>query len=61
MFQESSALVINKMDLLPHVDADPEIIRKDSLSLNPALMIFNVSCKTGEGIEEWTGWLKTLV
>jgi hydrogenase nickel incorporation protein HypB len=61
MFQQSSALVINKLDLMPYVDADPEIIRKDSLSLNPALKIFDISCKTGEGIEEWTGWLKTLI
>lgn len=60
MFQQSSALVINKMDLKPYVDADPEKIRKDSLSLNPALKIFDVSCKTGEGIDEWSSWLKTL-
>jgi hydrogenase nickel incorporation protein HypB len=58
MFQESRALIINKMDLRPHVDADPERIIKDSLSLNPSLEIFEVSCKTGEGIAQWTGWLK---
>ncbi len=58
MFQESRALIINKIDLKPHVDADPEKIIKDSLSLNPSLKIFEVSCKTGEGIGEWTGWLK---
>lgn len=58
MFQESRALIINKIDLKPHVDADPEKIIKDSLSLNSSLKIFEVSCKTGEGIGEWTGWLK---
>jgi hydrogenase nickel incorporation protein HypB len=58
MFQESKALIINKIDLRPHVDADPEKIMKDSLSLNPSLKIFEVSCKTGEGIAQWTGWLK---
>ncbi len=58
MFQESKALVINKMDLRPHVDADPGRIRKDSLSLNPSLKIFEVSCKTGDGIVYWTGWLR---
>lgn len=58
MFQESKALVINKMDLRPHVDADPGRIRKDSLSLNPSLKIFEVSCKTGDGINYWTGWLR---
>jgi hydrogenase nickel incorporation protein HypB len=61
MFQQSSALVINKIDLEPYVDADPEKIRNDSLSLNPSLRIFDVSCKTEEGIEEWADWLKTLI
>ncbi|MEJ2183213.1 MAG: hydrogenase nickel incorporation protein HypB [Nitrospirota bacterium] len=60
MFQQSQALVINKMDLLPHVDADVGKIKKDALSLNPALRVFEVSCKTGEGLTEWTGWLKEL-
>ena len=57
MFQESKALIINKIDLRPHVDADPEKIMKDSLSLNPSLKIFEVSCKTGKGIGNWCQWL----
>jgi len=61
MFQESSALVLNKIDLLPYTDVDIEKMRKDSLSLNPKLKIFEVSCKTGKGISEWTDWLKSLV
>jgi hydrogenase nickel incorporation protein HypB len=58
MFQESKALVVNKLDLAPYVDADPEKIKRDALSLNPGLRIFDVSCKTGEGLETWTEWLK---
>jgi len=58
MFQESSALILNKMDLAPHVDSDVGKIRKDALSLNPDLKIFDVSCKNGEGIPEWVAWLK---
>jgi hydrogenase nickel incorporation protein HypB len=58
MFQQSSALIVNKFDLRPYVDADPEKIRADSLSLNPSLRIFEVSCKTGEGLQAWTEWLK---
>lgn len=61
MFQESSALILNKIDLLPYTDADMGKIKKDSLSLNPKLKIFEVSCKTGEGINEWTNWLQALV
>ena len=61
MFQESSALSLNKIDLLPYVDANLERIKKDSLSLNPSLKIFEVSCKTGEGLAHWTKWLQSLV
>lgn len=61
MFQESSALVLNKIDLAPYTDADLGKIKKDSLSLNPNLKIFEVSCKTGDGIGEWTAWLQYLV
>ena len=61
MFQESSALILNKIDLLPYTNADLEKIKKDSLSLNPNLKIFEVSCKTGQGIAEWTEWLRSLV
>lgn len=61
MFQESSALILNKIDLLPYTNADLEKIKKDSLSLNPNLKIFEVSCKTGQGIAKWTEWLQSLV
>ncbi|MEJ2684460.1 MAG: hydrogenase nickel incorporation protein HypB [Candidatus Sulfobium sp.] len=58
MFQESAALVLNKTDLAPYVDANVDKIRKDAISLNPQIRIFEVSCKTGEGIPEWIAWLK---
>lgn len=58
MFKESSVMILNKIDLLPYTNMDVAKARKDALSLNPALRIFEVSCTTGEGIEGWTGWLK---
>jgi len=57
MFQESSALLINKMDLLSYVDFDLEKARRDSLALNKGLKIFEVSCKTGAGLDGWFSWL----
>lgn len=61
MFQESQALVINKIDLLPYVDCSVSRIRERALALNPNLKIFEVSCRTGEGIEAWATWLRELV
>lgn len=58
MFRESSALVLNKTDLLPYMNVDIEKIKNDALSLNPSLKIFEVSCKTGDGLGQWVEWLR---
>ena len=60
MFQESSALVLNKIDLLPYMNTDMNKVRNDSLALNPRLKIFEVSCATGAGIDAWAQWLGAL-
>jgi hydrogenase nickel incorporation protein HypB len=57
MFQESAVMIINKIDLAPYVDFDLEKARRDALALNRNLEIFEVSCKTGQGIENWVQWL----
>jgi hydrogenase nickel incorporation protein HypB len=57
MFHESKVLLINKIDLLPYVDCSLDRIREDSLKINPDLRIFQMSCKTGEGLDEWYEWL----
>ena len=60
MFRESSALVLNKIDLLPYMNTDMNKVRNDSLALNPNLSIFEVSCATGTGIDAWATWLHGL-
>ncbi len=57
MFQESSALILNKIDLLQHTNVSIDKIKKDAMSLNQAIKIFEISCRTGEGISEWADWL----
>lgn len=61
MFHESRVLLVNKIDLLPYVDCSIEKIRRDSLKINPDLTIFEVSCKTGEGLDPWYDWLRKSV
>jgi hydrogenase nickel incorporation protein HypB len=61
MFHESKVLLINKIDLLPYVDCSVEKIIEDSLNINPELAIFQVSCKTGEGLGDWYRWLQDRV
>ncbi|TAL21986.1 MAG: hydrogenase accessory protein HypB [Nitrospirae bacterium] len=57
MFQESSVLILNKLDLLEYTNVNIDKIKKDAMSLNPSIKIFEISCKTDEGISEWTDWL----
>ncbi len=57
MFQESSVMIINKTDLLPYVDFDMQKAKRDALAINRNLKIFEVSCKTSEGLENWYRWL----
>jgi hydrogenase nickel incorporation protein HypB len=57
MFQESRVLLINKIDLLPFCDCDVNLMEERARKINPALKIFRVSCRTGEGLESWIDWL----
>lgn len=60
MFRESAVLLINKMDLRPHVGADPDRIERDARTINPQIEVLRVSCRTGEGLEGWYDWLRAL-
>ncbi|MBI4949887.1 MAG: hydrogenase nickel incorporation protein HypB [Deltaproteobacteria bacterium] len=62
IFNASGALIINKIDLAAHTDFDIPRARRNALAINPALQIFETSCRTGDGIEEWCAFLasKTL-
>ncbi|HVO65390.1 MAG TPA: hydrogenase nickel incorporation protein HypB [Syntrophales bacterium] len=57
MFQQSEAMIINKIDLLPYVDFDVQKAKKDALTLNRKLKILEVSCKTSAGLKDWYEWL----
>jgi len=57
MFQESAALLLNKIDLLPYVDCSIDKIRTDVAKLNPKIKIFETSCRTGDGLSGWYEWL----
>lgn len=61
MFAISQIMVVNKIDLLPYVDYSVEKVRREALAINPNLRIFEVSCRTGEGLEEWCEWLSAFV
>jgi len=61
MFAISQIMVVNKIDLLPYVDYSLEKVRRQALAINPNLRIFEVSCRTGEGLDAWCEWLSAFV
>jgi len=61
MFQVSTVLLLNKIDLLPYLDFDMERFQGDALKVNPKLKIMAISCKTGEGLDTWFEWIKDKV
>jgi hydrogenase nickel incorporation protein HypB len=57
MFESSDICIINKTDLLPYVDFDMDKAKENALKVNHHLEFFEMSVKSGEGMEEWYEWL----
>lgn len=57
MYKGIGALVINKIDLQPYIDFDMNYFREGVEILNPGLVTFPLSCKTGEGLHDWLRWV----
>lgn len=57
MFTEADVMLVNKLDLLPHLDFNASYFCEGITRLNPTVKILQVSCKTGEGLEQWFSWL----
>ncbi len=58
LFNMAKAMVLNKIDLLPYVDFDVQRTREFSTKLNKDLPIFELSCRSNEGLEPWYQWLR---
>jgi hydrogenase nickel incorporation protein HypB len=57
MFTVCDVLLVNKIDYLELSDFDIEAMRERVLRLNPKIRMFEISAKTGQGVEGWSAWL----
>lgn len=57
MFRSADLVVINKIDLLPHVDFDVAACRDAALAVNPKLEFLEVSAIRGDGLDGWASWI----
>ena len=58
MFRNASALVVNKVDLVPYTNCNLDLLKSNALGINPSLAIFETSCTTSAGIAAWCEWLR---
>jgi hydrogenase nickel incorporation protein HypB len=57
MFRAAEVVVVNKIDLLPHLDFDLDAFLSNVKSVNPSAHVIQASARTGEGVDEWCAWL----
>jgi len=58
MFHNSTIMLLNKIDLLPYLDFDLEKCKEYARRVSPGIIIFEISAKSGAGMQEWYRWLK---
>ncbi len=58
MFHAAGVMILNKVDLLPHVDFDVEQAIANAQEVNPGIEVLCVSARSGEGLEAWYDWLR---
>lgn len=61
MFRVCDAALINKIDLIPYLDLETEIVEKSIYQVHPDMPVFAISAKTGQGFDVWLEWLKEKV
>ncbi len=61
MFQVADMAILNKIDLLPHLDFDKKLVVENMHQVHPNMPVFELSAKTGQGFEPWIEWLKIKV
>ena len=58
MFHAADAVVVNKIDLLPHLDIDLDRFYEHLRAVNPTAAVFEVSARTGDGLSAWVDWIR---
>jgi hydrogenase nickel incorporation protein HypB len=61
MFRVCDAALINKVDLLPYLDLEARDIHATVLQVHPDMPLFDISAKTGQGVDAWVAWLREKV
>ncbi|EPX76321.1 hydrogenase nickel incorporation protein HypB [Salipiger mucosus] len=58
MFTAARIALLNKVDLAPHCDVDLDLYEANLRRVNPTIEVIRLSARTGEGLADWTAWLR---
>jgi hydrogenase nickel incorporation protein HypB len=58
IFRAANLMILNKTDLLPHLDFDVARVIANAREVNPDIIVQSVSARTGEGLDAWYGWIR---
>lgn len=58
MFRSVELVLVNKMDLLPHLDFDMDLFERNLAAVNPSVAVVKVSARTSDGLDTWLKWLE---
>ena len=58
MFRAARLMLLNKCDLLPHLQFDVQRVIENARRVNPDIEVIRISAATGEGLSEWLDWLR---
>ncbi len=61
MFRAADVVIVNKIDLLPHLDFDLDLFLANLHDINPRATVLQLSARTGEGVDAWCDWLRRAV
>jgi hydrogenase nickel incorporation protein HypB len=61
MFRSVDLVLVNKIDLLPHLDVDLDLFRRNLRAVNPQAVTLEMSARTGAGVDAWCDWLRARV
>ncbi|MDQ1288929.1 MAG: hydrogenase nickel incorporation protein HypB [Actinomycetota bacterium] len=61
MFRAVDLVVVNKIDLLPHLDFDLDSFLENLRKVNPTVLVVLASARTGEGLDGWIDWIESQI
>jgi hydrogenase nickel incorporation protein HypB len=61
LFREAKTVLLNKTDLIPYTNFNINNFRKDLFNINARITLFEISCTSRDGLEDWFDWISEII